>query len=769
MHPRVSSSVLVSRCFSHLVASSCMLLLTLTSAAQEKPKPKPSAPSKQAQRQSASSSNASAVKDPIEEHYRAAETFQLAGDLKSAEAEYRHVISMALQRLAGIRVLAQDEQQALVLLQSASEADPTDLEAQMSLASLYFRSGEFAKSEAILRSVLAKDEHQVPAKNLLGKILFLEGNYGAAAEHLQAALGESSDTDVAYSLALTYLKLNKLQEAANVFDEMFVSLGSSAELHLLVGRAYREGGQFDLAAGEFRKALMLNPDVARAHSYLGIVYLLQRGDEAFADARREFEAEILRNPEDYSSHYNLGVIHFKQHEYALAELELAKAIRLLPDGPDAYFYLGQTRLEAGKSKEAVPQFEKAIQLFGSATKAAQPAHEGLSKALENLGRHTEALRELETARDLGRLEGETESNRLTAKSSSGNEMRSMLMQAAPTAKTPDIPREYVAGLQEALGNAYHNLGVIHAQRAAYSEAAHLFAEAAKWSPGIKALDRNWGIASFRANQYEMAIDPLERHVRANPQDPSTRQMLALSYFMTKNYPKAAETFRPILAELPDNPSLLYAAGASLAKTGDSAGASEIFRRMFAQNPNAAEVHLFLGQAHAQNKEDDEALKEFSRALELNPKLPEANYGQGMIHLRQGKLEQAEEDFRAELAANPGDASAEGRLGYTLLLQHKEAEAIALLTDVIRQRPNDADAYYELGKALLEKGDLKPATERLETAVRLGPEQPYAYYQLSLAYRRLGRAQDAETTLHQYERLKQKKAPVPSDSDTEKPN
>jgi tetratricopeptide (TPR) repeat protein len=757
--------------FPRLLVSSWILLLTLTGAAQEKPKPKPATPGKPAQRQPSSATKSNVQRDPIEDHYRAAETFQLAGDLKAAETEYRRVISLALQRLAGIRVLSQDEQQALVLLQSASEADPSDLEAQMGLASLYFRSGEFAKSEAILRSVLAKDEHQTAAKNLLGKILFLEGNYSAAAEQLQAALAESSDTDVAYSLALTYLKLNKLQEAANVFDEMFVSLGSSAELHLLVGRAYREGGQLDLATGEFRKALALNPNVARAHAYLGTVYLLQRGDVAFTDARNEFEAEILRNPNDYSSHYNLGVIHFKQHEFALAEQELAKAIQLLPDGPDAYFYVGQARLEGGKSKDAVPQFEKAIQLYGSATKAAQPAHEALSKALENLGRHAEAQRELETARDLGRLEGEPQgqADGLPAKSSSGNEMRSMLMQAAPTAKTPDVPREYVAGLQEALGNAYHNLGVIHAQRGAYPEAAHLFAEAAKWSPGIKALDRNWGIASFRANQYEMAVGPLDRYVRANPQDLNTRQMLALSYFMTKNYPKAAETFRPILAELPDNPSLLYAAGASLAKSGDSTGASEIFRRMFAQNPNAAEVHLFLGQAHAQNKEDDEALKEFARARELNPKLPEANYGQGMIHLRRGKLEQAEEDFRAELVANPGDASAEGRLAYTLLLQHKEVEAIALLTDVIRQRPNDSDAYYELGKALLEKGDVKPATERLETAVRLGPEQPYAYYQLSLAYRREGRAKDAESALRQYEKLKQKKVPVPSDSDTEKPN
>jgi tetratricopeptide (TPR) repeat protein len=537
---------------------------------------------------------------------------------------------------------------------------------------------------------------------------------------------------------------------------------------LLIGRAYQEGSQFDLAAEEFRKALALDPAVARAHSYLGIVDLLQRGDAALKDARGEFEAEVLRNPGDYSSHFYLGVIHFKQREFGLAEREFTEAIHLRPESPDAYFYLGQAQMESGNNRASVAQLKKSIELYGSASDA-QPAHQALSKALENLGRPAEAQQEADLARKLAQPGGQPGSASLPADSSSGKEVRAMLIPVATKDSAQKIPPEYVAGLKEALGNASHNLGVILAQRSQYAEAANLFAEAAKWSTDIKALDKNWGTASFRANQYKMAIAPLERHMLADPQDSSARQMLALSYFMTENFPKAATTFRPILPALPDNPSLLYAAGISLAKSGDSKGASEIFHRMLVQDPDAAEVHLFLGQAHAEQKEDVEALKEFSRALELNPKLPETNYGSGMIHLRQGNREQAEKDFRAELAVNPGEASAEYRLGYILLAQQKQAEAIEMLADVVRQKPDDADAHYGLGKALLEKGDLKPAIERLETAVRLEPNRPYAYYQLSLAYRRQGRAQEAETTLRQYEKLRQKKAPAPNDSETEKPN
>jgi len=769
MQLRVSPNSFGFSRFLASLAPCCILFLTPAGWTQEKPAAKPAAPRKQAQRPPAASGNAATTKNPIEEHYRAAETFQLAGDLVQAEAEYRRVISLALQRLAALRILSQDDQQALHFLQSAATADPSDVEAQLSLASVYFRSGDLASAKTILRSVLSKDEHRLPAKSLLGNILFMEGDYPAAADQLQAVMEEGSDLSAAYSLALTYLKLNNLAKATNVFDEMLTSLGSSAELHVLIGQAYREGDQFDLAAGEFRKALTLKPDVARAHAYLGIVYLLQRGDAGLAEARSEFEAELVKNPGDYSSHYNLGVIHFKQHKIALAELELAKAVQLLPDSPDAYFYLGQARLQGGKSKEAVPQLEKAIQLYGSASKASQPAHEVLSQAFENLGRHAEAQRESEAAREIGHAEGGTGSNGLPSKLSSAKEIRALLMPTAPSARPTEVPREYLAGLHEALGNSYHNLGVIHAQSSQYPEAAHLFEEAAKWSPNIKGLDRNWGTASFRANEYKAAIAPLQRHSRANPQDISARQMLALCFFMTDDFSKAAETFRPLLSTLPDNPSLLYAAGISMAKSGDSKVAADLFNRMLAQNPNAAEVHLFLGQAHAAQKEDSDALKSFSRALELNPKLPEAHYSAGKIHLRQGNLEKAEKEFREELEVNPGDAPSEFRLGHVLLLQHKSAEAIEILTDVARQRPEDADALYELGKAQVEKGDTAAATELLEKAIRLKPEQAHMYYQLSVAYRRLGRAQDAETTLRQYEKLKQKKAPVPSEIDTEKPN
>jgi len=738
--------------------------------AQEKPQTPSSAPRKPLKRSPAQTTEAKSQQDPVDQHFRAAETFQLAGDLQSTEVEYRRVISLALQRLAAFRVLAQDDSQAVALLQSAVAAEPSDAEAQISLASMYFRSGDLMNAKALLQSVLSKNERQLAAKSLLGKIFFTEGDYAAAATQLRDALGDNSDLDAAYSLALTYLKLDQVANATNVFDEMLVALGSSAELHILIGRGYLEAGKFDLASAEFRKALQLNPAAPRAHSYLGTVFLREKGDAALPEARREFQAELARDPADYSSHFYLGVIQFKEHQYAPAQHDLSEAIRLAPESPEAYFYLGQTQFEGGDREDAVVQLRKSIELYGNSPEA-EPVHQALAKALESLGRRDEAQREASVVKNARASASEQAGSASAPKDSdSAKEMRKMLASGASAtgAGGQKVPPQYLAALKEALGNAYHNLGVIYAQRGQYAESADLFADAAKWSSDIKALDRNWGTASFRAKKYEMAIQPLDRVLRSKPDDPNVRQMLALSYFMTNNFQKSAETFRPILDSLPDTPSLLYAAGISLARSGDSQGASAIFRRMLEHGSNSAEVHLFLGQAHDSQKEDADALEEFARALELNPQLAQAHYGVGMVHLRQGNIEQAEKDFRAEIAVNPGDPSTEFRLGHILVIQQRHAEAVELLTDVVRQKPDDADTEYELGIALLGKGDLKPATERLETAVRLKPDQAFAYYQLSIAYRRQGRLQEADATLRHYEKIKATGPKASSDFTSEKP-
>jgi tetratricopeptide (TPR) repeat protein len=714
--------------------------------------------------------------EPVEQHFHAAETFQLAGDLSRAADEYRAAISLGLQRLGNIRTSEGNYGEATQLLTIAISTDSKNTDAAIDLAVAHFYAGELAKARSYITPVLEHEPSNFRALNLAGKIDFTQGNFQSAVDRLQAALAVKSDFDVAYSLALADLQLKKFPQAMVLFDEMKGSMKPSPELHVLIGRAYRMSGYPEQAVGEFKKAIALDPNYPHAHSLLGLAYL-QQGEKAYVEARQQFESELAIDPQDYVSRYYLGVVQFNQHDLAAADATLERVTRQHPDSADAYFYLGQVYLQERRLEPAVAALRKAIALStgpGRDPVQLSKAHSLLAEALQKQGKADEAAAELANAERLKTAKlpsvaatpsaSTPGSEQTVALGSDQQELRKM-MAPAPGKNAVEKVREsaYIKSVAKLVGEAYHNLGVIDARASRYTNAADEFAEAEHWNTDIEALDRNWSLAAFRAERYEQAISPLQRQLDRTPQDAAIRQMLGLSYYMTDQFAKSAETFRPILNKLPDNPGLLYAAGISLVRSGDSAAASRLFRQMLEHGSNVPEVHLMVGQAYYQQSQYPEALQELGRALQMNSQLTDAHYYSGMVYFKQGKFDDAAREFNFELSLNSASIPAQYQLAYVRLQQRQPDEAIRLLTDVVAQKPSYGDAHYQLGKALLEKGEVNPAIEHLEISTRLQPNESYGYYQLSLAYRRAGRAPDAARALGAYQELKDKESRKPSAS------
>src|SRR5437762_7184662 len=221
------------------------------------------------------------AKEPksIEAHFDAAQTYQLAGDLERAEAEYRQGISAALQRLGNLKVANGDYAAGLEMLQNAASTDAKNVDARIDLSVAYFHNGEYEKAKAPVLGILQADPANFRGRNLLGKIYFMQGDFQEAVGELQAALAVNPDFDVAYSLALADLELKRLPQATVLFDEMRASLGNTPELHVLLGQAYRQAGFLDLAVAEFKNALERDPGHAHVHAYLGMTYVVMSGEQ----------------------------------------------------------------------------------------------------------------------------------------------------------------------------------------------------------------------------------------------------------------------------------------------------------------------------------------------------------------------------------------------------------------------------------------------------------------------------------------------------------
>lgn len=710
-----------------------------------------------------STPQAAQTQDPLLEKYQAAQTFLLAGDIGSAERIYHEVVAEALERLGNLAAREGRLDEALALVDQAIAVMPPRAQAHVSRSAILFRRREFDKAIEAAHAALRLEPRHRQATHLLGKLYFVTGRLDEALPHLQEALARDPSFDLAYALAISYVRLKRLTEAQRLFRQLVTALGESARLSLLIGRVYREAALYEHAIEEFKRALALNPRQPRAHFLIGVTQLLQGGGSRFADARAHFEAEIAITPDDYASHFFLGFIHLSERRWEEAEEFLKKAQALQPENPDPPLYLGQLYFQTGRYEQAVTALKKAVALttdVGRNNYQVARAHYLLAQSLGRLGRDEEAVAELrrsEELRPVALRQQQREGPLSQAQAVPEHEAPEGLLfldDSAPL--SPEVTRSIRAMLAEMLGHSCYNLGVIRARREQYREAVEWFRQAARWKPDLAAVDRSLGLAAFRAQQYAEALLPLERHLTTHPEDASARQALGMSHFMQDHFADVLRVWRPWLDAPPDDPALLYALGVSLMRTGQAALATHLFSRLRHDYGHIPEVHLILGQAYAEQAQYERARDAFQQALALNSSLPEAHYSLGLVLLRRGELDRAAHHFREELRLTPRHRQAKYHLAYVLQQAQRNDEALALLQQLVRDEPAYSEAHYLLGKMLLQHGDVASAIAHLETAVQLAPDQDYGYYQLSLAYRRANREKDAERALKTYQQLKEKK-------------
>ena len=726
----------------------------------------------------------------LKKEFESAKAALAADDLTAAEIRYRHTITIGLRQLGNLAISEGQFEQATELLDSAVALAPDDPGLRLEAAIAWFRRGNDDQATQLVNAVLADFPKNARAHNILGRIDLSKGETDGAIAELRQAIALEDDFETSYFLGIAYLKAKRLPEATAWFGQVESSMGNSAALHVLFGRAYIITHFPQAAIGEFEKAIKLDAKYPRAHGLLGYANLEMYGEEAYPRARAEFEQELKLHPDQYYFLTLLGITTVALRDFPAAETALLRAVRLDPDAPGPYLYLGETYTETNRLPQAVEALQKYLKLVQNPQEMPRDVSRAyflLGRGLLRLGRTEEAktalaesqrYREAKFQYDVKHIFDEKQGTLGGDSHTTSDRVAGLLEAAAPqeqkTAedivqqgmqgkRTLPLPppsdsneakpaKEYRAFVAQVLASSYNDLGVMRAKASNFSGAAEYFKQAAAWMPDLAGLDRNWGVASYRAGRYSEAIPPLERELAVHPEDRLVRQLLGLSYFSSDDLPKTVAVLRPLSGNPPDDPGLLYAWGTALVRTHDSATAAVIFHRLLQQNSNNPQVHLLLGQAYAQQQDYPNALVEFQEAIKLDSGLPDAHDYSGRVYLLEGDLESAAKEFQAELALHPGTTLATYHLGYTLLSQGKPAEAIPFFNKTLIARPGYEPALFELGRALLQTGDLPGAISNLEAAKNLQPGRDATWYQLSQAYRRVGRMNEAASALATYEKM-----------------
>jgi tetratricopeptide (TPR) repeat protein len=552
--------------------------------------------------------------DAIRKHYEAAEGYRTAGNLPGAEAEFAAILAEGYLRLGKIHSTQGHYKEAIEAFDAALSYQPDSETVLVELAIAHFGAAQYEKGIEPLRKALAHNPQNIAAHHVLGKTYFMLGDSAKAAGELEVAMNLAPhDVDLAYTLGVAYLVGRKVDSARKLFDKMLTEFGDQPQLHVVIGRAYRESGLLPEAIGEFRKAIALDRSFPRAHYYLGLTYLLDEGQPKLNEALEEFKTELAANPDEYLAHYYLGVGYLVQRKWEVAIASFERAAAIQPNNPDPYFQLGQAYQELAKHEQAIAVLRKSIELnpsFAHNKYQVTTAHHRLAQSLLKIGQAEAGQKELQLSSDL-----KAEAFKQEQESYKGKAKTVVSASGEPNNKSP-VPGAVESSASEANGldqkarqelkasevyytrvvaAAHNNIGLLRAERQDFRAAAQQFALAAKWDPQQEGLDYNLGLAYYKSEWYQQAVAPLEKELKAHPGNRQATMLLGLSR---------------------------YALGKALLQKGDLNGAIENLERATKLAPEHADIHYQLGQAYLAAGRKVEGTNQIDISKQLRSRAPD---------------------------------------------------------------------------------------------------------------------------------------------------
>jgi serine/threonine protein kinase/tetratricopeptide (TPR) repeat protein len=136
-----------------------------------------------------------------------------------------------------------------------------------------------------------------------------------------------------------------------------------AAAHSCLGHAYTAQGQYEKAADQYRRTLVLEPTSDDAYGGLATAY--ERLGQP-ADAEQAFKQAVTLRPGYWATYNWLGLFYMDHARYEEAVAQFSQVVSLAPDSFTGYYNLGAVRILQGKYAEAVPLLEKSLSIRSTA-------------------------------------------------------------------------------------------------------------------------------------------------------------------------------------------------------------------------------------------------------------------------------------------------------------------------------------------------------------------------------------------------------------------
>jgi tetratricopeptide (TPR) repeat protein len=383
------------------------------------------------------------------------------------------------------------------------------------------------------------------------------------------------NSDVYHDLGFIFLKQRRADEALAAFRKEIELQSDSPNAYAGLGDTLELLGRHDEAVAAYRKLIELKPNYAGVHRCLGqALSRLGRKVEAVAAYRKEIEL----HPDDGNAYHNLGVVLREQGQLDEAMAASRKAIELKPDfAGKAYYNLGLALADKGALDEAIAAYHEAIRLkpdyawtycslgcllcdkkhdYDGAITAFRKAvrygkdtalhHSNLGIALACKGRPDEAMACFQVALRLDKNYADAHrglGQRLYHQGRWANAEGSYREALRLAPDSADVNRDFAWLRANCPDAKFHNI----------PEAVQLAQKATELDPKSGDAWLVFGIARYRAGQWQAAVADLEKATDLDARDTTTRRLfLAMAHWQLGDKEQARQLYNQAVEWLEKN-------------------------------------------------------------------------------------------------------------------------------------------------------------------------------------------------------------------------
>ncbi|MGC2110632.1 MAG: tetratricopeptide repeat protein [Candidatus Korobacteraceae bacterium] len=516
---------------------------------------------------------------------------------------------------------------------------------------------------------------------------------------------------------------------------------------------YLKENKLDAAVIELRRALQLNPHLAKAHFALGTVEM-QRNN--VLPAFQQFLAATVDDPDNHEAQVMVAELLTRAHNYTEAKRTADLILSRWPDDKTGTLLLAESEI-------GLQDYKRALTLVNEVL-AADPKN---VRGLQDL-----AILQL-TQKDLPQAQATLRRAwQLDPKSPQAVGLLSLTYEAQKDPKTAE------SILQEALAQNPNQiaflsmLATFYMRNQRYGDAEPLY-QKIQAQTNVQAQYRDvLGQFYLHSGRTKDAETEYKRLLQSNDKDWQSWRGLAITYLMENRPDDAINVLDRLLKGNPRDWEAMAMKGRILLDRGQAAESVSLLQQSHKIHPEAPAPAFDLGRAYIAEGKLPEAQAALQDVIKINSKYPGALTLLAAINLQSGRVDQAIQDLDQDQAqgvdrsfllsqayaakgdyrsaesqlqgilGNPGSAQKKVLILQSLasikLAQKQYAEAAALASNALELSPRLPTALYVLGISYVDQKQPDKALEVVKARAGKTPDWAQGYQVLGQVAQQAGR-------------------------------